>query len=314
MKKRWVLLIILPVIILSLPYLLVPGSITVTVSGTANANMEGTFRTIVQDTAIRKWWPAGPENKETEGQVLAFRQLHFQQTSLFYQSLEFNTWEKKDTVQSNLYFIPLNSDSIRLEWRAGFTTGNNPLSRLRSFLFARKLSSVFKVVTDTLIKYINQPSSIYGIGIKKERVPFQHFISLKQQLDHYPTTEEIYRLITELRSYASGKTDYLRYAPILHVDTKDSITYQLQLALATDSLLPGNGRIDYKWMMKDGNILVADVTGGPGVINEGFQKMRMYISDYRLNIIALPFQMMITDRLKEPDSTKWITRLYYPVM
>jgi len=36
--------------------------------------------------------------------------------------------------------------------------------------------------------------------------------------------------------------------------------------------------------------------------------------DYQRAIIAIPFQMLITDRTKETDSTKWITRLYYPVV
>jgi hypothetical protein len=31
-------------------------------------------------------------------------------------------------------------------------------------------------------------------------------------------------------------------------------------------------------------------------------------------MMAMPFQLLVTDRSKEKDSTNWITQLYYPVM
>jgi hypothetical protein len=30
--------------------------------------------------------------------------------------------------------------------------------------------------------------------------------------------------------------------------------------------------------------------------------------------MAIPFQSLITDRVKEPDTAKWITKLYAPVL
>jgi hypothetical protein len=66
--------------------------------------------------------------------------------------------------------------------------------------------------------------------------------------------------------------------------------------------------------MKGGNILTGEVTGGQKQIEEADRQMQLYIMDYQRSIIAIPFQMLITDRTKEPDSTKWITRIYYPVV
>jgi hypothetical protein len=69
-----------------------------------------------------------------------------------------------------------------------------------------------------------------------------------------------------------------------------------------------------KWMMKGGNILSGEVIGGPQEIDAATKQFELYIHDYQRTIIAIPFQMLITDRTKEPDSTKWITRIYYPVV
>ena len=67
-------------------------------------------------------------------------------------------------------------------------------------------------------------------------------------------------------------------------------------------------------MVKNGNILVVEVRGDQQTINEAIKQIEKYITDYQRSIIAIPFQSLITDRSKESDSTKWITKIYYPVV
>jgi hypothetical protein len=42
--------------------------------------------------------------------------------------------------------------------------------------------------------------------------------------------------------------------------------------------------------------------------------MNNYISDYGRTIVAIPFASLITDRRLEPDSAKWVTRIYWPLI
>jgi hypothetical protein len=42
--------------------------------------------------------------------------------------------------------------------------------------------------------------------------------------------------------------------------------------------------------------------------------VQKYKDDYQRVSPAIPFYSLITDRLKEPDSSKWITKIYFPVM
>ena len=60
--------------------------------------------------------------------------------------------------------------------------------------------------------------------------------------------------------------------------------------------------------------MTGEVTGGQKEIEEAQKQMELYITDYQRSIIAIPFQMLITDRTREPDSSKWITRIYFPVV
>ena len=67
-------------------------------------------------------------------------------------------------------------------------------------------------------------------------------------------------------------------------------------------------------MLGGGNILITEVKGGSNKINNAYKQIRNYISDYNRIAPAIPFESLVTDRSKEPDSSKWVTRIYYPVM
>ena len=62
-----------------------------------------------------------------------------------------------------------------------------------------------------------------------------------------------------------------------------------------------------------GNILEAKVVGGPATIEKGEIAMKNFAKDYGKVSPAIPFQLLVTDRNKEQDTSKWITYLKYPV-
>jgi hypothetical protein len=41
--------------------------------------------------------------------------------------------------------------------------------------------------------------------------------------------------------------------------------------------------------------------------------MKNYVEDNKKTSPAIPYQSLITNRLTETDTTKWVTKLYYPV-
>ena len=67
-------------------------------------------------------------------------------------------------------------------------------------------------------------------------------------------------------------------------------------------------------MLPGGNILITEVKGGPEEIKKAYRQVELYISDFQRVAPAIPFESLVTDRRAEKDSTKWITRIYYPVM
>jgi hypothetical protein len=91
-------------------------------------------------------------------------------------------------------------------------------------------------------------------------------------------------------------------------------TYFAKVALPVDRHLRNFGDIQYRWMLKGGNILVTEVVGGPHKIERAFKEMENYVQDHQRVAPAIPFQSLVTDRTKQPDTSKWVTRLYWPIM
>ncbi len=66
--------------------------------------------------------------------------------------------------------------------------------------------------------------------------------------------------------------------------------------------------------MVPGKILVTEVRGGIHTINQAQKNIELYMNDHHLVSPAIPFHSLVTDRSKEADTAKWITKIYYPVM
>jgi hypothetical protein len=60
--------------------------------------------------------------------------------------------------------------------------------------------------------------------------------------------------------------------------------------------------------------LGVQVKGGNATIRQALKELEQYVNDYRLFSPAIPFENLITNRLMEPDTSKWITNVYQPLL
>jgi hypothetical protein len=101
---------------------------------------------------------------------------------------------------------------------------------------------------------------------------------------------------------------------MLNIYKNSDSSYLARVALPVDKKLNDSGNIQYRWMLKGGNILITEVKGGPHQIEKAFGEMANYVEDHGRTAPAIPFQSLVTDRRIEPDTNKWITKVYWPVM
>jgi len=100
---------------------------------------------------------------------------------------------------------------------------------------------------------------------------------------------------------------------MLNVTEINEYQYQITVALPINKTIPTEGTTTINKMPKGDNLLVMDVKGGQNTINNALSQLKIYMKDHRLVSPAMPYQSLITDRSVEKDTSKWVTKIYYPI-
>ena len=127
----------------------------------------------------------------------------------------------------------------------------------------------------------------------------------------YPSTSKIYSAIDSIKNYISLNNAKETNYPMLHI-LQDSGLYKTQVAIPVNMVIP-QSRIYLVKRMVPGKILVGEIKGGNYSTGEALRQMQIFMTDNALSSPAIPFESLITNRMEEPDTSKWVTKIYYPV-
>jgi hypothetical protein len=314
MKKILLFIFISLAFCIGAVYIFIPRKMGVSGALSFRANGDGLLRSLAEESNWKNWWPGIVTKTSNNSLRFTHDDYDFQVRELLYSAIKLKLIHSGDSSDALLRIIRFNNDSIRVELLSQVEAQRNPFSRVATYLRGKRIERTFNDIVLSLSTYAGKLKNIYGMDIKNERVEFQNLVSAKESFSHFPTTEDVYAIITRLRTYIKQAGAKELFSPMLNIKKTDSTNYTAQVGLPVDRALSDKDDISSKWMMKGGNILTGEVTGGQKEIEEAQKQMELYIIDYQRSIIAIPFQMLITDRTKEPDSAKWITRIYYPVV
>jgi len=286
----------------------------VTSSSSYLANSQGVYDFLKADSNWKKWWPGKSMSEANNKMKYTYSGYDFHIDKILYQAYEMTVSSKKENHSALMTIILVSNDSTRIEFTTEINAGTNPFKRITGYFKARSIKKIFDSIIQSLVSYTKDVQNIYGFNIRNEKVQMEYLLSANMQLTHYPSTQEVYSLIGKIRDYIKTTDAKEEFPPMLNIETKDSIVYFVRVGVPINKKLPGTESVSIKQMLKNGNILVAEVTGDRNNIEHALKQFEKYISDYRRSIVAIPFQSLETDRLKVTDSTKWVTKIFYPVI
>jgi len=95
----------------------------------------------------------------------------------------------------------------------------------------------------------------------------------------------------------------------------DGSQYETMIAISVDKIIQPGGNFFRSQMvpMKD-RFLATEVKGGPATIEHAHKAIQKYMQDHILSPPARAFEILLTNRSKETDTTKWRTKIFYPSM
>jgi len=311
MKKVFTFLLVLIVVALGAIYLFIPARLVVAREVLVRANSVGVYRTVANEKSWAKWWP-GSMGANINSSFL-YNGYQFDVSNKIFKSVEVLIKNNEQEYSSAILFIPITRDSSLIRWEVPIENGNNPIKRLTNYFQARKIANTISNPLQSMKAFMETEENIYGLSVKQSMVVDTAFISTRTIFNHFPSTEEVYAMIDKLHSHVAKQNGKENGYPMLNIDSSGGVKeYEVMVAIATDRILPEAGDIKLKRMIQ-GNILVAQVTGGPFIVSNGLSQLNEYVRDHQKTPAAIPFQLLVTDRLKEKDTTKWVTELRYPV-
>ncbi|MES2893479.1 MAG: GyrI-like domain-containing protein [Bacteroidota bacterium] len=308
--KKWVIALSITVIILiCLSYLLIPNTIKLHSSSGVNATSQGIHRVLLDKQNVAKWWPG---KISSDGFTLNDRPYKIENGNTTLLQITING--ESSPVTTGLFLISIIIDSTQLEWTGSMVMPYNPVKRFLAYRESKEISKDMNSILKSLQTFYSKPENIYGVNIQKAYVADSFLIATAGQVKGYPTNQYIYGLVDQLKQYASSNSAKQSGYPMLNIETRDSINFDVRVAIPTDKLLPSSGNMLQKKMLGRGYILMAEVKGGVATTLQAFQQLQNFLNDYQYRAPAIPFYSLITDRSMEQDSSKWITKIYFPVM
>jgi len=308
--KKWITaLLVVLIIAVVIIYSFIPGKIQIVDFIPVKCPEVAAVRVLNDTAKWKKWWA-----KDGRSDSLEYNNYRYYLSKIMYNAYDVAQINNTDTINSQMVLIRVNSDSLLLRWEAIINTGFNPFGRIAQYRKASHLKHNMHILLDSLDSYLQKSENIYDFHITITTLKDTTFISKKITGNTYPSTETIYRLVKDLKDYnaTSGakETNY----PIMNIRRTDS-GYTTMIAIAVDRELDGNKTFIPKRMpiIKD-NTLLIEVHGGVLSVQKAFHELSNYMQDHHYGAPALPFESLVTDRSKEADTTKWVTRIYAPIM
>lgn len=307
MKKLVVGFIVAIVLIVGLSFFVIPAVLTIDESTTIHASPPGALRVLQKDDYWKKWWPAYPNKELTYGQTV------FKVREKLHNQFKLDIIHRSDSITSVLNIIPINYDTVQLEWIAVLKTSTNPFIRIRQYFSHNERKKEIRSILDAMKSYMSHQKNIYGIDFHRDVVKDTLMVSIKKEFNHHPTVKEVDSLIQVLRRYVQSQNAKPVDSPMLHIDQLGNDRFTAQVAIPTDKPLNNSGPIEFRRMVP-GFMIVADVQGGNTAVQTAISEIENMMRDFMRTSPAIPFELMLTNRAAEPDTNKWKTRIHYPIV
>lgn len=312
--RKWLASLLAIVLLFAVIYLFIPSTISIDERIAVPANAKAFTRTFFDEKTWLSWWPGEKPATVNYPVRFAYNGKTFTLMEKRFSSYVISVSEGEDSLLTELVLLPLQNGTVQAAWLSNAATGSHPVTRIKRYWRMKNTASDIRSLLRHVRSFYGAEDRLYGYRIKEGLVTDSLLVSTAVKTKTAPSTHDVYALIDKLQAFAKKNGATQVNPPMLNVLKNPDGGYTTRVALPVNKRLANEGDIQFKWMLGNGNILITEVKGGPAQIQKAFAQMRHYVEDNMRTAPAIEFQSLITDRRTEPDTNKWITKLYWPVM
>jgi hypothetical protein len=315
MKKIYLYLLIFVIAAIASIYVFIPTEINVTKIAAVNATFPAGTRFFMNAEKWKEWWPASDSEVTTISNEVGFfhQHAHHTITKELFNGHAISTTFKGNLLKGELIYAQLGIDSVAFFWKYAYNCSYNPITRIQEYYMLKELKENTAEILASLKSFLEKEENVYGMKIQHSFVVDTILISTKTTFPTSPNIDQVYNMIAQLKVYTKEQNAKETGFPMVNITVLDKAHFQTMVALPVDKKLNETSNFSWKKMVA-GKILIGEVKGGDATTKNAFAEMHNYVVDHQMTSPAIPFISLVTDRKQEPDSSKWISRIYYPVM
>ena len=311
MKQTIAVIILVGIVVWTFFYFYLPTENKVSAVVRCDASTVAVERIAAVESYRKKWLPDQGEFIATNEYVLNGCSYSFSSDMALNSNI---TVLYKNNKASSFLRVIADADKSIVQYQFTFPPSNSFLERIKSYFDNNKIKKTTQQILNALRLFTEINENIYGVKMQKSLLKDSTLIAIKGSSKQYPTMNEIYKAIDTLKMYATQNGAKATNPPMLNIYVNNDTSYLYMVALPLNKWIDGTGKISGKRMLAGGNILeTGEFKGGIYTINKFLKELENFRADNTSISPAIPYQSLITDRSKESDTSKWITKLYYPV-
>jgi len=302
-------LLLLLILALATVYIFIPANISINNNITVTTTDADVFQFLTHQKEWKKWWPG-----------TATSDFEYQYRKHLYTIKQFNNDDVILTVanpklelNTQLSFIATDADKVKLTWSSVETVGLNPIDRFNTYVQMIRIKNDMNEVLLHFKYFLEDDRNIYQMDVRITKVKDATILATNIVTQQYPEMNKVYELVGKLKQEIRKQHVAETGAPMLNVHQIDLKKYQVMVGIPiTKAVKPATGMLINK-MVLGGNLLETSIKGGLNTTQNAFNQLEKYKKDHKLISPAMPYESLVTDRSKEKDTSKWVTKIYYPI-
>ena len=292
-------------------YFIIPEKIKTTQKINIDATDVNVSRFLVNKRLWAKWWPG--QYNAADSSLYAYKGIRYTLKKSTNERIQVLIKTGDLEIDSWLNYLATEEGMTTVTWITEKQSSLNPFTRIAGFLKIKSTTGDLDEILSHFKKFMQKDINVYGISVKLNKIKDPIVLASTINSKTYPSEALIYSTIENLKQQIAAQQAKVVNYPIMNINHIDDNDYHITIALPIDRLIEPGANAKINKLVKGANILETDVKGGRHTVANAMMQLKKYQQDYRLISPAMPYEQLISNRLTEKDTTKWVTKIYYPI-
>lgn len=218
----------------------------------------------------------------------------------------------EEGISTSYFLFEEKHGQTEITWAFDTDLGNNPVARWMGLFFESMIGSDFEKGIENL-KIVAEIIVQEGRPIVEiVRLPEFKYVSLREEIELEAVSTKMGEMYSQLINFVDRNDLSMTDMPYSIYHKIDGNRIDLEFGIPIDYEIEPQGQIRYGKMASK-SYATADHIGSYENLEKTHSFIQRWISENGLTLDGSPMEKYQTDPQQQPDESKWVTVIYYPV-